>query len=245
MATKNILVLQNITKKFGKTSVLNNITLEIRRNEILGLIGFSGSGKTTLLRTLIGYYKINSGKILFNDQDFTRKLDKLRENIGFGTQENSFYDRLTVEENIKYFASLNKLKRKEVMVRMEKLLELMRLKNAKKKKAKDISGGMKKRLDLAISLIHDPEILILDEPTSGLDPILTHEIYELLRLIRDVDKTIIIASHNYDMLERYADRIAILSESRIIDCDKPAELIRKYKAKDLIDVFRKIGVISV
>lgn len=245
MTTKNILVLQNITKKFGKTSVLNNITLEIRRNEILGLIGFSGSGKTTLLRTLIGYYKINSGKILFNDQDFTRKLDKLRENIGFGTQENSFYDRLTVEENIKYFASLNKLKRKEVMVRMEKLLELMRLKNAKKKKAKDISGGMKKRLDLAISLIHDPEILILDEPTSGLDPILTHEIYELLRLIRDVDKTIIIASHNYDMLERYADRIAILSESRIIDCDKPAELIRKYKAKDLIDVFRKIGVISV
>ena len=246
-----LLKLENLSVELGGKKILQNINLNIREGEMLGIVGVSGAGKTTLLNAIIGYYPITSGRVMYGSKIAGKFVpgmenpESYKRLFGFSTQDPSFYPELTVSENLNYFAGLYNLGKSIKEQNIKKALELVELHDFVSMPGKNLSGGMKKRLDLAISLIHDPEILILDEPTSGLDPILTHEIYELLRLIRDVDKTIIIASHNYDMLERYADRIAILSESRIIDCDKPAELIRKYKAKDLIEVFRKIGVISV
>ncbi len=232
--------LKNINKRFGKTIVLQNINLIIQGHEMLGLIGFSGSGKTTLLRTIMGYYRISGGKIYYQQQDITKKSDLLKRVVGFAAQENSFYDRLTINENIHYFGSLNKLSRKEIAYRMDILLKLLRLSEVKAKRAGILSGGMKKRLDLAIALIHDPDILILDEPTAGLDPLISNEMYELINYIKKKGTTVIIASHNYDMLEKYADRIAILGNKTIQECDSPKQLEKKYHAGNLTDVFKKL-----
>lgn len=232
--------LKNINKRFGKTIVLQNINLTIQEHEMLGLIGFSGSGKTTLLRTVIGYYSISGGKIYYQQQDITKKSALLKSVVGFAAQENSFYDRLTIKENIHYFGSLNKLSKKEIVYRMDILLKLLRLSELKTKRAGVLSGGMKKRLDLAIALIHDPNILILDEPTAGLDPLISNEMYELINYVKKNGTTIIIASHNYDMLKKYADRIAILGNRTILECDSPKQLEKKYHADNLTDVFKKM-----
>lgn len=236
-----LLELKGINKRFGKNTILQNVNLTIRQHEMLGLIGFSGSGKTTLLRTLMGFYAISSGKIYYKQQEITKKSSILKKLVGFATQENSFYDRLTIKENLDYFGSLNRLSTKEIKYRMDILLKLMRLNEVKTRRAGILSGGMKKRLDLAIALLHDPEIIILDEPTTGLDPLMSDEIYELISYIQKTGTTIIIASHNYDMLQRYADRIAILGNKTIVECDSAKQLLKKYHANTLVEVFRKVG----
>ncbi len=238
-----ILRIQHLTKRFGKQTVLKRVSLDIYEGEIFGLVGVSGSGKTTLLRNLIGYLAPEEGDVKFRYDYFVKtkrktnkplyasvyKQQKLARNLfGFGSQEPSFYKKLTVRENLNYFGSLYNLPKKALESNATILLTLMDLRQAQNTLAGDLSGGMERRLDIACALIHDPEILILDEPTSDLDPLLRDHIWSLVQKINKKGTTIIIASHHLSEVENFCSRIAIVKDGRILDVASPARLKTKY-----------------
>ena len=187
---KPILKLEKINKKYGKFIVLNNVNVAVQVGEIFGIIGPSGSGKTTLLHTMIGFIKPDTGKVLFNNNlendnfvPVIKNLDYIKKRIGFAAQHPSFYEKLTVFENLDYFGALYNLSKEARLTNINTLLELVELDHAKNIISKNLSGGMQRRLDIACSLIHHPDLLILDEPTSDLDPVLAKHIWNLIKKI--------------------------------------------------------------
>ncbi len=235
-----IFKIQNIIKRFGTQIVLDGVTFEIKKGEIFGLIGASGSGKTTILNTIIGFVRPDSGDVLFRFEhllDFEKavayrsvykKQQSVRKLFGFASQMPSFYNSLTIKENLEYFGSLYNLSKDALKTNVETLLNLMELKNYENMKAKNLSGGMERRLDIACSLIHDPAVLILDEPTADLDPMLREHIWTLVKKINKKGTTVIIASHHLAEIENLCTRIAILKDKKIIDVASPDAIKNKY-----------------
>jgi ABC-2 type transport system ATP-binding protein len=232
----NLIQLVAIKKMFKNHAVLDGLEFAVNKGDLLGLIGKSGEGKTTFLRVLIGFYKIDTGIILFEGNDITKKTQQILKHVGFCTQDNSFYPELTIEENMRYYGRLYGIKRKALKERIEELLKLVSLYDRKDKFASQISGGMKRRLDFAIALLHSPAILILDEPTAGLDPVMTKEIWNLIERINKQGTTVIVSSHELDNLERKCNKIAVLNKGKIV-VHTLAEIQRKYKDKPLMDIF--------
>ncbi|MBT4540046.1 ABC transporter ATP-binding protein [Candidatus Woesearchaeota archaeon] len=227
----------NIDKAFKTHKILDNLNLSINQGDLIGLIGKSGEGKTTLLRVLIGFYKIDSGSIIFKDKDITKKTSLIRDVVGFCTQDNSFYPELSIEENLFYYGRLYKIKRRKLKQTISKLLDLVDLTNHKKKLAGRISGGMKRRLDFAISLVHEPEILILDEPTTGLDPIIRKSIWDLIDKINKDGTTIIVSSHLLDFIQEKCNKIGILNKGDVQIYTMQTLKKRYPKAKNLNYMF--------
>jgi ABC-2 type transport system ATP-binding protein len=238
-----ILKIQRLNKQFGKKKILRNISLDICEGEIFGIIGASGTGKTTFLKTMAGYLAPEEGDVKFRYDYFVKKKgnegkllyasvykqQRIAKNLfGFASQEPSFYSKLTVRENLKYFGSLYNMPKKALDSNIEILLSLMDLKQAEKTLAKNLSGGMERRLDIACALIHDPEVLILDEPTSDLDPMLRAHIWSLVQKINKKGTTIILASHHLSEVEHFCSRIAIIKDGKVIDVASPARLKTKY-----------------
>ncbi len=218
----------HLRKSFKSRTILHDINFTVNSGEIFGLVGKSGGGKTTLMRVLMGFYHADSGKILFEGKDVSTDLYHIRQNIGFTTQENSFYEKLTVFENLEYFGQMYGVNEDELKKRAKILLDLVQLGDKSQLLAEDLSGGMKRRLDFAISLIHDPPLLILDEPTTGLDPILRFEIWDVIRSIRDYGKTVVVSSHFFDELEQNCSRIGILHKGKILVAESPQWYVQKY-----------------
>jgi ABC-2 type transport system ATP-binding protein len=245
-----ILKIQHVTKSFGKRRILKNINLEIEDGEILGIIGASGSGKTTLLKTIIGFYHPAEGNVIFAVQDGGNRKDRgaggfasvfseselAKSTFGFASQEPSFYESLTVKENLLYFGSLYNLPQKALESNADILLTLMDLKSAEDTFGNLLSGGMQRRLDIACAMIHNPGILILDEPTSDLDPALRNHIWSLVRKINKKGTTIILASHHLSEVEAFCSRIAIIKEGYLVDIDTPARLKAKYVESQEISI---------
>ncbi|MBN2459270.1 ABC transporter ATP-binding protein [Candidatus Woesearchaeota archaeon] len=246
-----ILKVQRLTKRFCKKTILRDISLDIIEGEIFGIVGSSGSGKTTLLKTIVGYLAPEQGDVKFRYDYYVKKKDKdgkplyasvyrqqqmARSTFGFASQEPSIYPKLTVKENLKYFGSLYKLKKKALESNIDILLALMDLKGSQKTLAGELSGGMERRLDIACALIHDPEILILDEPTSDLDPLLRDHIWSLVQKINKKGTTIIMASHHLSEVENFCSRIAIIKDGRIVDVASPARLKTKYAESQQIKI---------
>lgn len=227
-----LIKIKGVSKSFGSNVVLNDINLSIPSGGIFGIIGINGSGKTTLLKVLIGFYNSNKGEVFFKGKDI--KKQDISMSFGFATQDNCFYDKLTVEENIKYFGRLYGLKEDFINEHMKNLLLLVKLYDAKDKVADELSSGMKRRLDLACALIHDPEVLILDEPTEDLDPSLRSDMLHLIRKIAKSGRTIIMTSHLLGEVESVCDRIAILHDSTIIKSGTPSTIKDSYSKDDEI-----------
>jgi len=232
--------LDKITKKFGNYEVLKDISLKIPYGEITGVIGQSGSGKTTILNLIIGFIKPSKGKILFQSRDIFKDMNHVNKLFGFGSQGFSFYEELTVEENLKYFAKLYGINNKTIKKRIDEVLKLVDLPHAKKVLGGKLSAGMKRRLDIACALMHDPKVLILDEPTQDLDPILRKELAKVLQKIKRDGTTIILTSHLLGEVENMCDNVAILNEGKIVKFNKPKQLKKIYKKDSLEDVFTAI-----
>jgi len=201
----------DIGKSFDQKPVLHSISFDVEKGGCVALLGRSGCGKSTLLKILLGIYPADNGTVLINGAP--ADITKLRRTVGYASQENSFYDTLTVEENILYYASrhsmhLTRQQRKD-------LLASMRLEGTANTLAGSISGGQKRRLDVALSLVHDPSILILDEPTTGLDPILVEEFWELIARMRKDGKTVLVVTHHLDDVERHCSKAIFLKEGRV------------------------------
>jgi ABC-2 type transport system ATP-binding protein len=238
-----VFLVRNVSKRFGNRKVLEGINFEVRKGEILGLIGASGSGKTTLLHLLVGFLPSSTGDILFRaytprgviECNVLQHRHTLNRNYGFASQQPSFYERLTVLENLHYFGSLYELSAEAIGKNAELLLKLMELKASSHVLAQNLSGGMKRRLDIACALIHNPPVLILDEPTADLDPVLASQIWEVLKRINARGTTIILSSHHLNELDTLCSRIMIIKEGQALDIDTPEKLKSKYsKVQELM-----------
>ena len=241
-----IFKIKKISKVYERRIVLDDVDLEINAGEIFGIIGASGSGKSTLLNILIGFLKPETGDVEFRTEHLLESKDShvfrsvlknpedLKRIVGMASQEPSFYDTLTVKENLKYFGTLYGLSSDTLKANVSTLINLMDLQGAENKKAKNLSGGMQRRLDMACSLIHDPKILILDEPTAGLDPLLRNHIWRLVRKINKRGTTIVLASHHLSELETICTRIAILKEGKLLAVGTPNEIKERFSKNEEI-----------
>jgi ABC-2 type transport system ATP-binding protein len=218
-----VLKAEKIKKYFHINKVIDGISFDVKKGEVFGIIGASGSGKTTLLKLLIGFLPLDSGNVFFNVSttetpnlvNAFNNSDMIKKKFGFAAQYPSFYEKLTVSENLDYFGALYGLGKEARLNNISTLLDLVELSHAKDIVAKNLSGGMKRRLDIACSLIHNPDILILDEPTSDLDLVLSKQIWDLIRKINKKGTTIIVASHDLPEVETICSRIGILANGKI------------------------------
>ena len=237
-----IIKLKEASKLYGKKIVLDSVSMEVKKGEIYGLIGPSGAGKTTMVKLMVGMEKTSGGTVKLLNKNMPN-LEVLQE-IGYMAQADSLYEELTGEENLKFFASLFKLSKVLQKERINYALGIVDLTEHKKKKVSAYSGGMKRRLSLAVALIQNPQLLILDEPTVGIDPELRVTIWkELKRLKEEEGKTIIITTHVMDEAER-CDCLAMVRGGHIIASGSPVELKNSYEVETLEDVFLKAGEIK-
>ena len=228
-------------KEFSGQKVLDGFDISVRKGDFIGFIGGSGSGKSTVLKILIGYHKLDSGTIEYDGEDVTEDAGFIKSKAGFCTQENSFYFELTVRENMYYYGRLYGLWGKTLKERVDELLKLVELSQRDTTVAKNLSGGMKRRLDFAISLIHDLEIVVFDEPTTGLDPILRKKLWGLMAKINRQGKTIIVTSHFINHIRDYCKRVAILKNGRVAAIKSPAEFSKQYGGvKNFEEIFEGI-----
>jgi len=231
--------IQNVSKSFGKKTILKDIHFDIQEGNIYGFIGPSGAGKTTLVKMIVGMEVPDQGAIYLLGEKMPN-LPILQE-IGYMAQSDALYNQLTGKENLTFFASLYKLNKGERLRRIEYAAELVNLTSDLNKKVSAYSGGMKRRLSLAIALIQNPKVLILDEPTVGIDPELRESIWnELLRLKNEDGKTIIVTTHVMDEAEK-CDYISMIREGSLIETGTPEQLKERYAADNLNDVFLAAG----
>jgi len=230
----NQIEVNNISKSFGKHEVLKDINLEIPAKKIFGIIGPSGCGKTTLLKTMIGFWEPNSGEVKYETRNLKEHSKYIRQIVGFATQENCVYPKLTVKENLEYFGTLSNVPRTTLKSNMNKVVKFVHLEDSADELAENLSGGMQRRLDIACALIHSPRILILDEPTEDLDPILRKDILALIKRINQEDTTVVMTSHLLHEAEQLCDMIAILHNGRLLKCGTPEELRNSFSKEDEI-----------
>jgi ABC-2 type transport system ATP-binding protein len=231
---------KKVTKSFGKNVVLNAIDLEITEGKIVGIIGASGEGKSTILKMIVSFYKPTKGEIFYKKKNIVKSRKILSKLFGISIEEGSFYETLSAKENLSHFGRLYGVKEKVLNHRIGEILHLIGLEAAEKTLARDLSLGMKKRLDIGCALIHNPSILILDEPTADLDPLLRKQMMGLIKKINSHGTTVILTTQLLGEAEEICDEVAILFNEKIIEEGTPARIKKKYKSSNLDGVFHKI-----
>ena len=231
--------IEAVSKSFKKQKVLKNVNLIIENNEIFGLIGPSGAGKTTLIRLIIGALEADEGEIVVGDTKIPN-LAVLNQ-IGYMPQNEALYGDLSGYDNLLFFGRMYGLGKAELRKRVNEVLELVDLEGDSKKRVDLYSGGMKKRLSLAVALIAQPSLIILDEPTVGIDPLLRRKIWDQFRELKAQGKTIIITTHVMDEAEM-CDRIALIYDGGIIACDRIDTLLSRTKSHSIEELFFENGV---
>ena len=217
--------IKNVTKKFSSVTALDNISLEIQKKEIFGLLGPNGAGKSTLMNLLIGYLDADEGELVVAGEKVTRNNLESRKKIGLVPQSIALYDDISAQENLEIFGSFFGIRKNLLRAVIAENLNRVELYDRRKDKVKGFSGGMKRRLNIAASLLHDPEILLCDEPTVGVDPQSRNAIFDYLEKLNDEGKTIIYTTHYMEEAERLCSRIAIIDHGKIIAAGTLDELL--------------------
>ncbi len=221
-----ILKIDGLTKLHGQFKALNSISFNINRGEIFGLLGPNGAGKSTLLSILAGSSKPHTGTACFDGMQIQPNNLKLRARIGLVPQDFAFYEDLTAKENLVFFGNLYGLQGTLLTKKVNEILEIIGLDDGKANQySKYFSGGMKRRLNLGIALVHSPEVLMLDEPTVGVDPQSRNRIFDAIKTINATGTTIIYTTHYMEEAESLCNRIAILDHGEIIACDTLQNLL--------------------
>ena len=224
-----LIELKDVVKSFGDKVVLNGVNLNVDSKDIFGIIGTSGSGKTTILNLIVGFWKASKGSIKYDSNESSRVQNLVHQTFGFASQSGSYYQKLSVEENLEFFGRMYNMKDKEIKERVSELLSLIELSDARHKLANQLSTGMQRRLDIACALMHKPKVLILDEPTEDLDPILRKELLAMIKTINNEEgTTIIMTSHLLGEIEIICNKIAILNNGRIMEQGTPDQLKDEY-----------------
>jgi ABC-2 type transport system ATP-binding protein len=223
-----------LTKQFGKEKAVENVTFEVPKGKIFGLIGPSGCGKTTTVRLLTGVYKPTSGEALVLGIQPGCFDQRTKAKIGYMPQHFVLYPDLSVWENLNFITSIYGvgLRRRE---RLERVLDFVELSQHKHKRARDISGGMKRRLSLAVTMVHDPELIFLDEPTAAVDPILRRKFWDRFQELKREGRTLLVTTQ-YVGEAAYCDLVGVLIDGRLLTVGTPDELRRKAYGGDVIEL---------
>ena len=224
--TKPIITVDGLTKAYAGTSVVDGISFTVQAGEIFGLLGPNGAGKTTTLEMLEALRPVDAGQATIDGIDVAKQPKQIKQIIGIQLQSTTFYDKLTLREQLRMFASLYGQR-----VDADALLAKVQLSAKAGSYVEQLSGGQKQRFAIAATLVNQPKVLFLDEPTTGLDPQARRNLWELIKTIRDEGITIVLTTHYMDEAELLCDRLAIMDAGKIITIDTPQHLIEQLLAR--------------
>ncbi len=234
---ESAIIIKNLTKKFEDKTALENLSLEVQKGELFGLLGPNGAGKTTTINIICGLIKPTAGSAKILGYDIQKDIMKIKEQIGVCIQETAIYPYLTGKENMELFGQLYGMNKEALKERSKMLLDKMGLTEDAKRVTAKYSGGMKRRLSLALALIHDPQIAFLDEPTVAMDPQSRHAVWDFIKTQKKQGKTIILTTHYMEEAEELCDRVGIIDHGKLIAIGTPKDLIAKNGVKNLEEVF--------
>jgi len=233
-ADKYAVKTENLTKTIGNLLVVDNLNLEIRRGEVFGFLGPNGAGKTTSIKMMVGLLKPTSGRVLFDGAE-AGSVDKSR--IGLCPQAHVQWDALTCRENLTFMGDMYGIPAPQLQARVNQLLDLLSLTEKADQTAAKLSGGIMRRLNIALALVNDPEILFLDEPSAGLDPQSRLLLWEVIRSLRDEEgKTIVLTTHAMEEADALSDRIAIIDHGKLLRLDTPEGLKQTLGKGDIVEL---------
>jgi ABC-2 type transport system ATP-binding protein len=230
-----VVSMEGVSRRYGDVDGLDNVTLRVPTGAILGVIGPSGSGKTTMIRLLTGTLEPTAGKLSVLGQVPRKFTRQARERIGYMPQHFVLYEELTASENVSFVASLFGLLWPKRGRRVNEVLRLVDLWEARGRRARQLSGGMQRRLELACALVHEPTLLFVDEPTAGLDPMLRQRVWDEFRRLRENGRTLVVTTQYVGEAE-YCDAVAVLSHGRLIALAAPEELRRMAVGGEVLEI---------
>ena len=226
--TELAIEVRGLRKAYGGNEAVRGIDFDVRRGEVFGLLGPNGAGKTTTVEILEGYRHRDAGQVEVLGVDPAEAGGRWRERIGVVLQSSAMYETLTVAEMLRLFAGYYERSRP-----VDEIVELVGLKEKRDDRVRRLSGGQRRRLDLGVALIGDPELIFLDEPTTGFDPHARRQAWETLRSLRSLGKTILLTTHYLDEAERLADRVGVLRQGEIVAIGPPSQLIGSAPATEI------------
>lgn len=228
-----ILKAENLIKKYGKRTVVNDVSIHVEQGEIVGLLGPNGAGKTTSFYICVGLVKPNAGKVFLDDEDITDlpMYLRARKGIGYLAQEASVFRKLTVEDNILAVLEMTKLSKARQKEKTEELLEEFKLTHVRKNMGKSLSGGERRRTEIARALATDPKFVLLDEPFAGVDPLATEDIQKVIYYLKRKKIGILITDHDADAILTITDRVYVMTQGTHFAHGTPEELINNMEVK--------------
>lgn len=231
-----ILELKSLRKAFGEKTVVDGLSFKVSKGEILGFLGPNGAGKSTTISMITTILDLDGGKVLFEGREVNGNDNDFKKSLGYVPQDIALFNDLTAYDNIKFFASLYGLKGSYLKNRVKETLELVGLYDRKDDYPDSFSGGMKRRLNIACSIVHKPELLIMDEPTVGIDPQSRNNILDVTKSLRDEGTTVIYTSHYMEEVEAICTRLIILDSGQIVESGDKEEIKKKYKQNGLYNL---------
>jgi len=232
----NLIEVNNLTKKFGDFTAVNGISFSVKQGESFGLLGPNGAGKSSTMRIIAATSQRTSGDVKILGKDPEVNGPQIRAHLGVVPQQDNLDEELTCAENLYIYGRYFGLPKKMVIAKIDELLEFAQLIDKKDTKVNALSGGMKRRLTIARALVSDPDILMLDEPTTGLDPQARHILWDRLFRLKEKGVTLLITTHHMDEAEQLCDRLIVMDKGQIMAEGAPAELIKQYSSKEVLEV---------
>jgi ABC-2 type transport system ATP-binding protein len=234
-----VIQIADIRKTFGDTVAVDGLSLEIEAGEVFGLLGPNGAGKSTTIGMIVGLLRPDSGSVRVDGAD--PAVPATRSRLGVAPQALAIYDELSARENIEFFGSLYGLDRKARSSSAAELLELVGLTDRAGERVKGYSGGMKRRINLACALVHEPEVVLLDEPTAGVDPQSRNAIFEIVRELSGRGKTIVYTTHYMEEAQKLCDRVGVIDKGSLLALGSVDDLIASHGGESVVRVERESG----
>lgn len=230
---------RGIRRTFGETVAVDDLSLTIEPGEVFGLLGPNGAGKSTTIAMAVGLLRPDSGTVRIDGRDPAEPATRAR--LGTAPQALAIYDELTARENVEFFGSLYALDRRTRAKRAGELLELVGLTDRSGERVKRYSGGMKRRVNLACALVHDPAAVLLDEPTAGVDPQSRHAIFQIVRTLQEQGRTIVYTTHYMEEAQKLCDRVGVIDHGKLLALGPVDKLIREHGGQSVVRIERADG----
>ena len=231
---------ENLTRRFGDFTAVNAINLQVGAGEIFGFLGANGAGKTTAMRIFCGLLEPTSGRASVAGFDAMKESEQIKRNIGYMSQKFSLYGKLTVKQNIRFFAGIYGLPRAEVKHKTTEIVERLGLTDSADTLVDDLPLGWKQRISFAVATVHEPKVVFLDEPTGGVDPIVRRQFWDMIFEAASRNMTVFVTTHYMDEAE-YCDRVSIMVDGTVAAMGKPSDLCTQYEVASIEDVFMTLA----